>query len=153
VGAVGAKLLYPDRTLQHAGVVLGLGVASHAFKHLPDDEPSYACLAHAVRDVSAVTGACMMIRRELFERIGGFDERLPVAFNDVDICLRLRAAGYLVVYTPFAALFHHESATRGSLHPPQDEALMRERWRAALALDPYYSPHLTREREDYGLRT
>ncbi len=154
VGAVGARLLYPNRKLQHAGVILGqLGVASHAFKHLPEEDPSYECLAHAVRNVSAVTGACLMVRREVFDHVGGFDERLSVAFNDVDFCLRLRAAGYLVVYTPFATLFHYESETRGSLHPPEDEALMRVRWQKELLADPYYSPHLTRDREDYSIAT
>ena len=152
VGVVGAKLLYPDRTLQHAGVVLGIGVADHAFKRLPDEAPSYCRLAHAVRDVSAVTGACMMVRRETFERLGGFDERLRVAFNDIDFCLRARAEGLLVVYTPFATLIHHESLTRRALHPREDEALVRARWRVELLDDPYYSPHLTRERSDYSVR-
>jgi len=153
VGAVGARLLYPDGHVQHAGVVLGIGpVASHAFKYLPDGEPGYAWLGHVVRDVSAVTGACMMTRKDLFARTGGFDERLPVAFNDVDYCLRLREEGLLVVYTPLARLYHHESMTRRDLHPPEDEALMKARWSCALRDDPYYSPHLSREREDYGLR-
>ena len=153
VGAVGARLLYPDGTVQHAGVVLGIGaVAGHAFKHLPADAPGYALLGHAVRDVSAVTGACMMTRREAFERVGGFDERLPVAYNDIDYCLKLRKAGYLVVYTPHATLIHHESATRGALDPPDDQALMKARWNDDLAGDPYYSPHLSREREDFAIR-
>jgi GT2 family glycosyltransferase len=152
VGVVGAKLLYPDRTVQHAGVVLGIGVADHCFKRLPDEAPSYCWLAHAVRDVSAVTGACMMVRRETFVRLGGFDERLRVAFNDIDFCLRARAQGFLVVYTPFATLIHHESVSRRALHPPEDEALMWARWRATLLDDPYYSPHLTRERTDYSVR-
>ena len=94
----------------------------------------------------------MMVRREVFERFGGFDERLRVAFNDIDFCLRLREAGLVVVYTPYASLHHHESVSRGTLHPPEDEELMKLRWHAALADDPYYSPHLTRDREDYSLR-
>jgi GT2 family glycosyltransferase len=94
----------------------------------------------------------MMVRRDVVERLGGFDERLGVAFNDVDFCLRARAAGYLVVYTPFAVLFHYESTTRGVLHPPADEAVMKARWREALDRDPYYSPNLTREREDWSIR-
>lgn len=153
VGAVGAKLLYPDGTIQHAGVVLGIrGVAGHAFKHFPGDHPGYFGQALAIRDCSAVTGACLMTRREVFDEVGGFDERLRVAFNDIDYCLRLRARGYLNVYTPFAVLHHHESATRRTLHPEADEAAMVDRWRDVLASDPYYSPHLTREHEDYRLR-
>jgi GT2 family glycosyltransferase len=93
-----------------------------------------------------------MVRRQVFERLGGFDERLPVAYNDVDFCLRLRAEGLRVVYTPHAVLFHHESATRGARHPPEDERRVAERWFEALARDPYYSPHLTRASEDYAIR-
>jgi GT2 family glycosyltransferase len=154
VGAAGGRLLYPDGRVQHAGVVLGIGaVAGHAFKHLPASDPGYACLGHVVRDVSAVTGACMMVRRDAFERVGGFDERLPVAYNDIDFCLKLRRAGYVVVYTPYATLYHHESATRGQLDPPEDLALMKARWHDVLGADPYYSPHLSRDREDYAIAT
>jgi GT2 family glycosyltransferase len=154
VGAVGARLLYPNGTIQHAGVVLGIGaVAGHAFKHFAGDTTGYFGQAAAIRDVSAVTGACLMVRRDAFEEVGGFDERLRVAFNDIDFCLKLRVRGYLNIYTPYATLVHHESATRKALHPPADEALMLERWRDVLANDPYYSPHLTREHEDYGIAT
>jgi O-antigen biosynthesis protein len=153
VGAVGARLLYPDDTIQHAGVVLGIGsVAGHAFKRLPVDDPGYFSLPQVVRDVSAVTGACLMTRGEVFEEMGGFDERLPVAFNDVDYCIRLRQAGYLVVYTPGATLYHHESVSRGEGHPPEDEALVKARWAGVLEHDPYYNPNLSLEREDYALR-
>jgi GT2 family glycosyltransferase len=152
VGAVGGKLLYPDGTVQHAGIALGIGVAGHVFRRLPGDAPGYHGLALAVRDVSAVTGACLMVSRRVFDEVGGFDERLPVAFNDIDFCLRLRSRRLAVVWTPHARLLHHESATRGLLHPPAAEALMWERWGAILAQDPYYSPHLTRSREDYGVR-
>lgn len=155
VGAVGAKLLYPNsgRTIQHAGVVLGLGgVAGHAFKHLPEQDPGYCYLPHVVRNFSAVTGACLMVPRNAFEAVGGFEERLRVAFNDIDFCLRLRARGYLVVWTPFATLLHFESATRKALHPPEDEALMKARWATVLADDPYYNPNLTLDHEDYRLR-
>lgn len=153
VGAVGARLLYPDGRFQHAGVVTGLGgVAGHAFKYFPGDDRAYFHLPQVVRDTSAVTGACMMVRREEFERVGRFDERLRVAFNDVDFCLRLRAAGKLIVYTPYATLCHFESASRGPSHPPEDEALMRRRWAEVLANDPYYNPNLTLAREDYSLR-
>ncbi len=153
VGVVGAKLLYPTRTIQHAGVVLGIGgVANHGFKHLPAGDCGYFGLPLVIRDCSAVTGACMMVRRELFEELGGFDEALGVAFNDVDFCLRVRARGLAVIYTPHALLYHHESASRGDLHPPENEQLMRRRWGEALARDPFYNPNLTLSGVDYGLR-
>jgi GT2 family glycosyltransferase len=99
-----------------------------------------------------VTGACMMVRRRVFEEVGGFDERIRVAFNDVDLCLRIRERGYLIVYTPGATLIHHESASRKALHPAEDEHLVRERWAGVLERgDQYYNPNLTRWREDYGL--
>jgi len=155
VAAVGAKLLYPNRRIQHAGVFLmgtELAVAGHAFKHLPENTEAWFALAQVAREVSAVTAACMMVRRQVFEEMGGFDERIRVAFNDVDLCLRMRQAGYLVVYTPLATLIHHESATRKALHPPEDERLVRERWRELLAAgDPYYNPNLSRTREDFSL--
>jgi glycosyltransferase involved in cell wall biosynthesis len=153
VGAVGARLLYPDGTVQHAGVVLGVGgVANHAFRALVAEDPGYFGLAHVARDVSAVTGACLMTRREAFERQGGFDEQLGVAFNDIDYCLRLGRAGLRVVYTPFALLCHHESATRGTLHPQENEEFMWAQWRSVIEDDPYYSPNLTRARLDYAIR-
>ena len=153
VGAVGAKLIYPTRTLQHAGVVLGLGgVAGHAFKNLPEADPGYCYLPHVIRNVSAVTGACMLVAREAYDAVGGFDESLRVAFNDIDFCLKLRQRGYRVVWTPYAVLLHYESASRGSLHPPEDEALMRHRWATVLPRDPYYNPNLTLDSEDYRLR-
>jgi GT2 family glycosyltransferase len=153
VGAVGARLIYPNGRVQHAGVVLGIAsTAGHAFHLLPADAPGYASLGHVVRNVSAVTGACMMVPRDVFARAGGFDERLPIAYNDVDFCLRIRKAGNLVVYTPYATLYHHESATRQGLHPFEDEALFRVRWRRELLDDPYYSTHLTRDRGDFSIR-
>jgi GT2 family glycosyltransferase len=153
VGAVGAKLLYPNRTVQHAGVLLGIGgFADHAFRHLPADAPGYGGLAAVVRNCSAVTGACMMVRRGTFEAVGGFEERLRVAFNDVDFCLRLRERGHLIVWTPHALLFHHESATRGGLHPRAEYLYMRRRWGSLIAQgDPYYNPGLTLDREDFSL--
>mgnify|MGYP005813042883 CR=1 FL=1 len=151
VGVVGAKLLYPDGTLQHAGVVLGVGQsANHAFRGIPDGAPTYCHLAHTVREVSAVTGACMMLRRDVFERVGGFDERLSVAFNDVDLCLRAQQLGLRVVYSPHAVLLHHESATRRKGHPAREEELLAERWQAVLGRDPYYNPNLSRS-DDYAL--
>jgi GT2 family glycosyltransferase len=100
-----------------------------------------------------VTAACVLVRRAVFEQVGGFDEKLKVVFNDVDFCLRLRQSGYRIVYTPLAVLFHHECATRRQLHPPEDEALMWRRWGETIKTgDPYYNPHLTLSREDWSLR-
>jgi GT2 family glycosyltransferase len=153
VGAVGAKLLYPDGRIQHAGIVLGLlGGTGHAFRFQRPDEPGYHSFSDVVRNCSAVTGACMMVRRRVFEEIGGFDPRFKVAYNDVDLCLRLRQRGYLVVYTPFAVLYHHESATRGTLYPPEEEALYWKLWdQMTSSGDPYYNSNLTRTREDWTL--
>jgi GT2 family glycosyltransferase/SAM-dependent methyltransferase len=153
VGAVGAKLLYPDGRIQHAGVVLGIGgVAGHAFKHVPSGAPNYFDLADVVRNCSAVTAACMMVPRRVFEEVDGFDERFRVAFNDIDLCLRIRQRGYLIVYSPLALLYHYESASRGKLHPPEDEELMWRLWGQTIrAGDPYYSPNLTQSREDWSL--
>jgi len=154
VGAVGAKLLYPNGTIQHAGVVLGHGgVAGHAFWYLPGDSSGYNDSAQVVRNYSAVTAACMMMRKSVFADVGGFDENIKVAFNDIDLCLRVREKGYLVIYTPHAVLYHMESATRRALHPASDEMYFRKRWgRVIAAGDPYYNPHLSLERSDFGLR-
>jgi len=154
VGAVGAKLLFPNGTIQHGGVILGHGgFANNAFCGQPDDIPGYSCLTHVVRNCSSVTGACMMIRKQVLQEVGGFDENLAVAFGDVDLCLRLREKGYSVVYTPHAVLHHLESATRKWLHPMTDEDYVRKRWGMLLLQgDPYYNPHLTLERFDFSLR-
>lgn len=154
VGAVGAKLLYPDRTIQHAGVVLGVGgVAGHVFLRLPEDSTHYFGLFQVVRNCSAVTAACMMMRKSVFTEVGGFDERVKVAYNDVDLCLRIREKGYLIVYTPYALLYHFESSTRKNLHPLSDEGYVRQRWAKVLQEgDPYYNPQLTLERPDFSLR-
>ncbi len=152
VGAVGAKLLYPDRTIQHAGVLLGVGgCANHAYRFLPEDTAGYMGMALVARNYSAVTGACMMVRRAVFEEVGGFDEKLRVAYNDVDFCLRLGERGYLVVYTPLASLLHFESASRRELSPAEDEGLLRRRWGPVLSADPCYNPNLGVEREGFQL--
>lgn len=153
VGAVGARLHYPDGRIQHAGVVLGVGgVADHAFKGLPADAFTYFSLGSVVRNCSAVTAACMMMPRRVFEEVKGFDERLAVALNDVDLCLRLRQRGYLIVYTPFALLYHHESGTRGGLSPPKEEDLVWTLWGDVIRRgDPYYNPNLTLSRTDWSL--
>ena len=153
VGAVGARLLYPNDTVQHAGVVLGVGgIAEHAFRHFPADAPGVSRQLQVTRNYSSVTGACLLTRRDVFEEVGGFDEeRLPVTFNDVDLCLKMRRAGYLIVYTPFAKLYHHESATRRRSVEALETEVMRERWPDLLARDPYYNPNLSRERADFSL--
>ena len=153
VGVVGAKLLYPDRSLQHAGVILGPHQnCGHAFKHFSEDDPGYFGLARFIRNCSAVTFACAMMRRSVFDEVGGLDaQNLAVAFNDVDMCLRIRERGYWVVYTPYAVLFHHESATRTMHSNPGEEEYMRRRWGGVIRHDPFYNPNLTREAEDYSL--
>ena len=154
VGAVGAKLLYGDGRIQHGGVVVGINrAAANAFRGWPGDTIGHTRLADLTRNCSAVTGACMMVPRRVFEKVGGFDERLRVVLNDVDLCLKIRQQGYLVVYTPHALLYHHEGSSRGLLHPPPDQKLFEERWGAVLArVDPYYNPNLTQNRDDWSLR-
>ena len=153
VGIVGAKLLYPDDTIQHAGVVLGPFSGSvHVFKRLPGDNPGYFDLPDVVRNVSAVTFACAIIDRAVFETIGGLDEvNLPVAFNDTDFCLRAREAGFEVIYTPHACLYHHESVTKVVIAHPHEIGILRERWGHVIDHDPYYNPNLTRQGEDARL--
>jgi GT2 family glycosyltransferase len=160
VGAVGAKLLYADDTVQHAGVVIGLGgIAGHAFRHYPRSS-SYRNNRMALSQrVSCVTGACLFTKRVIFEELGGLDEhKLKVAFNDVDYCLKVRARGYAIIWTPFAELYHLESASRGSdlnldnLERWRGEyAFMKEKWGTTLQTDIYYSPSLTIRDEDLSL--
>lgn len=157
VGTVGATLLYPDGRVQHAGVILGPGgLAEHALKFAPFEidgirNPGYNCSLTSVRDWSAVTGACMMVRADVFRDIGGFDEALPVGFNDTDLCLRLRERGLSVINDGWAVLRHHESATRargGDLTHPEDAARFAARWRDLIeAGDPFYSPLLSLDRD------
>lgn len=160
VGAVGAMLYYPDDTIQHAGVVLGvLGVANHFYLGQPRGYPGHGARALVAQNVSAVTAACLLVRRTRFIEVGGLDEKqLPVAFNDVDLCLKLLEAGYRNVWTPFAELYHHESASRGREDTPERQArfasevaYMRERWGEKLDNDPAYNPNLTVHRLDGGL--
>ena len=153
VGVVGAQLLYPDRSLQHAGVIIGLGgVAGHSHLMLPSGHPGYFSRPRLIQNLSAVTFACAMTRRDVFEKLGGLnDKELTVAFNDIDYCLRAREAGYLVVYTPYASLFHRESKTRGLDVSPQKRArfsaeidYMQSRHAGVFKHgDPYYNPHLS----------
>lgn len=156
-GAVGAKLVYPNGRIQHAGVVLGVfDCAAHAFRGLPASHRHYFDLPDVIRNVSAVTAACMLVRRSVFEQVGGFDEtRFPVAFNDVDLCLRLGRLGFRNLYTPHAVLYHRESLSRrrrGMILDPAGAATMRTHWEDSIAGDPFYSPNLTRTAEDYSPR-
>lgn len=159
VGAVGARLWYPDMTLQHAGVILGIGgIAAHSHRGMPSGREGYGGRAGLIQSFSAVTAACLVIRKSIYEQVGGFDEvNLQVAFNDVDFCLRLREAGYRNVWTPYAELMHHESATRGKDLSPEkrarferEVAYMHQRWDHILQNDPAYSPNLMLAREDFS---
>jgi len=154
IGAVGAKLLYPDGRLQHIGMLVGVcGIASHAFYRWAGHSTGYVGVAVVGRNCSAVTAACLMTRRVVFDQVGGFDEALPVDLNDVDFCLRVRAAGYRIVFTPYAELVHHESASIGRrLQSPEEFVRMRERWGDNLERDPYYNSNLSRNFSDYRLQ-
>jgi GT2 family glycosyltransferase len=156
IGAVGGKLYYPDGRIQHVGVVLGIGGgACHVLAGQAGDSPGYFGSALVIRNYSAVTGACCMTRRAVFDEVSGFDERFALDFNDVDYCLRVRARGYRIVGTPFARLYHYEGATFGSRERvvnPQEIKALGERWQHVIDADPYYSPNLTRSALDYSLR-
>jgi GT2 family glycosyltransferase len=154
VGIVGAKLYYPDHSIQHAGVVLGLsgGVADHSHKHFSGRSYGYFGILTCIRNYSAVTAACMMVRKEAFDAVGGFDEQLQVAFNDVDFCLRVRDRGYRIVWTPHCELVHHESVSRGFAMDWREVEFMQRRWGQALLTDPYYNPNLTLKNGRFGLR-
>ena len=159
VGAVGARLWYPDNRLQHGGVVVGVGgVAGHSHKYLPKGDYGYFCRAALIQEFSAVTAACLIIKKSIFEQVNGLDEEnLKIAFNDVDFCLRVQEAGYINVWTPFAELYHHESATRGLEDTPEKkERFSKEvlhiqaRW-PKIQEDYTYNPNLTLDHEDFGL--
>ncbi len=161
MGAVGTMLYYPDDTVQHAGVILGLGsLAGHAHRYYARGEYGYAGRMTIAQNLSAVTAACCMIPRRVWERIGGLDESFMVALNDVDMCLRIREAGYLIVWTPYAELYHFESKSRGVDDTPEKKKRykgeierFKHRWGDVLkAGDPYYNPNLTLEHEDFSFR-
>lgn len=161
VGAVGARLYYPDDTIQHAGVILGFGgIAGHAAIGQDRYELGYMARALTPQDVSIVTAACMMVDKKVFDEVGGLDERLRVAFNDVDFCMKIREKDYLVVYNPYAELYHYESKSRGQEDTPEKVArfageidIFKSKWEAELKKgDPYYNPNLSLNRADYSLR-
>ncbi len=160
VGAVGAKLLFPDNRTQHAGVIIGIqGVAGHIHRGEGRRDAGYLGRLCTAQNLSAVTAACMLVRKSLFDQLGGFDPRFAVALNDIDFCLRLRALGKLIVFAPEAELYHFESLTRGYEDTPKKKArfkkeilLFQDRWRAFLRKgDPYYNPHLSLLAEDCRL--
>lgn len=163
VGAVGAKLYYGNHTIQHAGVVIGMGAhgtAGHSHYQLGYQDLGYMGRLCYAQDVSAVTGACLMIRKSLYEQAGGLDEGFAISLNDVDLCLRLRELGKLNVFTPFAELYHYESESRGddvhgenALRYDEEAARFRERWKTLLEQgDPYFNPNFTLDRSDYQLK-
>ncbi len=161
VGAVGARLLYQDDTIQHAGVVVGFGgIAGHTFIGLHEAENSYFHRAMCAQDYSAVTAACMMTRASVFARCGGFTQELAVAFNDIDYCMKVRSLGKLVVYAPYATMYHYESKSRGLEDTPEKVArfnreigIFARRWPDILKQgDPYYNPNLTLRKSNFALR-
>ena len=161
VGAVGAKLYYSDDTIQHAGVIIGLGgVAGHSHKGFARDNPGFMARAAIAQNLSACTAACLMIRKDVYNEVGGLDEGYAVAFNDIDFCMNIRKAGYLIVFTPFAEFYHYESKSRGDEDTPEKRERFnseifrfQERWGKELkAGDPYYNPNLSLDSEDFALR-
>lgn len=161
VGIVGAKLIFEDNTIQHAGVIIGFGgVAGHAFIGQDRDDNGYFSRIISVQDLSAVTAACLMVRRSVFDEVEGLNEEFKVAFNDIDFCLKVRKAGYLVVYNPYAQFYHYESKSRGQEDSAdkvarfqQETGLFGERWGELLENgDPYYNPNLTLDKADFSLK-
>lgn len=163
VGIVGAQLIYPDasaktgliagQTIQHAGVVLGVGgIAGHAFRHIYHLHNGYFGFNKTLRNYSAVTGACMLVKRDVYKKVNGYDPIFKVAYGDVDFCLRVRKEGYLIVYTPYAKLYHYEGGSRGIRQPSDDAHIFVNRWKnELLKRDPYYNVNLTLLREDFSL--
>ncbi|MBA3923079.1 MAG: glycosyltransferase, partial [Nostocaceae cyanobacterium] len=159
IGAVGALLLYPNRLIQHAGVVLGVdSVAGHSHRCFLPNALGYFGQIQTINNYSAVTGACLMCRREVFDTVGGFNEELAVAYNDVDLCLKMAKKGYKNIYTPSAVLYHYESMSRGyedtnekKIRFIKEREHMQKKWREFIDHDPCYSIHLTKLGEDYSL--
>ena len=160
IGAVGAKLLYPDGRIRHAGVILGMGgVAGYPFQGMPDRNGAYFGHADMIKNYSAVTAACMMMRREVFDAVGGFNEELAVSFGDIDFCMEIRRRGYRIVYTPYARLIHHGSVSRkdggetpGGPRYHGEITYMISKWGKALYEDPYLNPNLSILKNDLSQR-
>ena len=154
VGAVGPLLLYPNGTVQHAGVVLGMrGTADHVLRGYPADADGYAGSLACAREVSAVTGACLLVRRDLYEEVGGLDVHFATHYQDIDFCLKIRRKGLRNLFTPRSVLIHHESASRGPHYDHLDRALLLDRWADRIARgDPYYNPWLSLAGSDYRVR-
>lgn len=151
VGAAGCMLYYPDETVQHGGVILGSGgVAGHFHKHFQRNDYGYMSRMTFAQNLSATTAACMMIRRDVWDKAGGLDEKFAIAFNDIDLCMRIRKLDYLIVWTPYAELYHDESKSRGKEDTIEKQRrfisevkLFQSRWEKELAHgDPYYNPNL-----------
>jgi|GEM_PF-3053900 len=159
IGAVGACLYYPDNTVQHGGVILGVaGVANHSHKHFLADHPGYFGRLTVVSNYSAVTGACLMIKKDIYEEVGGLEETLEVAYGDIDFCLKVREKGYYNIWLPHVKLYHHESKSRGAEDTPEkkerlsrETKFMEQKWGHVLQRDPFYNPNLTLVREDFSL--
>ena len=161
IGAVGAKLYYPDNTIQHAGLGLGLlTLAGHFHRGFDRNHPGYMGRLIYAQNLSGVTAACLMIRKEVWNKIGGLDESFEVAFNDVDMCMRIRKEGYLIAWTPWAELYHYESKSRGLDEAPEkrrrfvsEVERFQKRWENELkAGDPYYNPNFDLNKEDFSIR-
>lgn len=156
IGAVGAKLLYPTGHIQHAGVIIGIGgIAGHSHKHVGNQEGGYFGRPHLIQELSAVTGACLMVRREVFLEVSGFEEDLPKAFNDIDLCLKIRKLEYKIIYTPYAALYHYESISRGldnGMEVDFQTAIryMIRKWDCPNFKDPYYNINLSKVDERFS---
>ena len=161
VGIAGALLYYPNNTIQHAGVIVGIaGFAGHSHRHFSRNGLGYMRRAKLIQNLSAVTGACLLTKKSVFEEVAGFDENYSVALNDVDFCLKIRKSHYLIVYTPYAELYHHESLSRGYEDTEEKKIRFRKeieffqrKWRDVLDKgDPYYNPNLTLDKEDFSIR-
>ena len=161
VGIVGARLYYPDDTIQHAGVVIGFGgIAGHCFVHQSRKDTGYFSRIICAQNYSAVTAACMLVKRSVFEEVGGLTTELAVAFNDVDFCLKVGRAGYRIVYNPYVEMYHYESKSRGLEDTPEKQARfikevvkLKELWPETFGkTDPCYNPNLTLVRQDFSLK-
>lgn len=159
VGIVGAKLYYPDNTIQHAGVIIGIGgVAGHSHKYFEREQDGYFCRLRIIQNLSAVTAACFMVKREVYQKVNGLEETFTVAFNDVDFCLKVRELGKLIIFTPYVECYHYESKSRGTEDSPEkiqrfqgEINLFESRW-GQCRRDPYYNENLTLSTENFGIR-